>query len=144
MPALDRYDGPMWRTLRAQLDRNPVAARAVAANELQIWVLSALYGFVPASVPLHDYDLKMTPNRLAKMSQSCAFDFQCIPGKVDDADAVLFAGGELYRDAMWKASGNRLNTIMKISETDGPGIGHHRAQLGAWLSKQYPAEAMAT
>lgn len=52
-------------------------------------------------------------------------------------EAVMFAGGEMYRDAMWKASGANFWNLMKISETNGSGIGEHRAQLGAWFAEQF-------
>lgn len=139
LKTIDRYDGPMWRTLRAQLARNPVAAAAVASGELLIWALSARFGFVNAiRTPMPNYEKKMTVEILAKMARDCSYDFQRIAGFVDDAEAVLFAGGEMYRNAMWRASGGRLSQIMKIDETDGAGIGEHRAQLGAWLSQHFP------
>ncbi len=145
IPAINRYDGPMWRTLRAQLQRNPEVAAATKSGELLIWVVSARYGFFDAiNTRIHDYDQKMTPRRMATMLSCPSYDLQRIRSFVDEADAVLFAGGELYRNAMWKASGGRLTTIMKIDETDGAGIGQHRAQLGAWLLAQFPApEALA-
>lgn len=140
IPAIDRYDGPMWRTLRAQLQRTPEAKAAALSGELLIWVVSARYGFFDAvATPIRDYDQKMTPGRMAKMLACPSYDLQRIRSFVDDADVVLFAGGELYRSAMWKASGARLTTIMKIDETDGAGIGEHRAQLAAWIATQYGA-----
>lgn len=140
MPAIDRYDGPMWRTLRAQLQRTPEAKAATLSGELLIWVVSARYGFFDAvATPIRDYDQKMTPGRMAKMLACPSYDLQRIRSFVDDADAVLFAGGELYRNAMWKASGGRLSSIMKIDETDGGGIGEHRAQLAAWIASHYGA-----
>ncbi|MEO7469796.1 MAG: hypothetical protein ABIV36_22535 [Sphingobium limneticum] len=139
MKTIDRYDGPMWRTLRAQLARNPVASAAVTSGDLLIWALSARYGFLDAIyTPMPNYEKKMTLEILAKMARDPSYDFQRIHSFVDDADAVLFAGGEMYRDAMWRASGGRLSQIVKIDETDGSGIGEHRAQLGAWLSQHFP------
>jgi hypothetical protein len=139
LKTIDRYDGPMWRTLRAQLERNAEAALAVKSGDLLIWALSARYGFVDAiHTPMPNYEKKMTVEILAKMARDPSYDFQRIYSFVDSADAVLFAGGEMYRDAMWRASGGRLSQIMKIDETDGAGIGEHRAQLGAWLSTHFP------
>lgn len=141
--ALERYDGPMWRTLRAQLARSPIMSAAYAGGELRIWVLSAKYGFIDATTQVPDYDRKMTAPILAKMARDPSYDFQRIPHMVSDAEAALFAGGELYRSAMWKASGANLWNIMKIAETDGAGIGLQRAQLSAWLGAQYPSERLA-
>ena len=147
MPALDRYDGPMWRTLRALLARYPAAAQAYdggrADAELQIWVLSGLFGFIPAKCEVPNYEQRLTERAFAKMVQNPTCDFQRIPHFVADAEAVLFAGSEFYRDAMWKAAGGKLEHLMKISETDGRGIGEHRAQLGQWIADHYGAAHVA-
>src|SRR5690606_35781029 len=106
-------------------------------------VLSALYGFVPIYVETPDYDKRMTPEILEKMQRDPSYDLQRIPHFVDRAEAVLFAGGELYRNAMWKASGGSLWNLAKVSETDGRGIGEHRAQLGAWVADHFGAPELA-
>jgi hypothetical protein len=142
MPAIDRYDGPMWRTLRARLNDLPEARQALASGALRIMAMSARYGFIPADVAIPDYDIRMTPARAAKMARDPSCDFQLIADLVKSAEAVLFAGGEVYRDAMWTASGASLWSLMKITETDGGGIGVHRAQLGDWLDQHFgPASA---
>lgn len=54
LPALDRYDGPMFRVLRRFLRVNP--------NEgmlLDIFILSALYGLIPADYMVENYDSAM-------------------------------------------------------------------------------------
>lgn len=137
LTALERYDGPMWRTLRAQLRRYPNAVAARASGEFDIWVLSGRYGFVPALIEMPNYEQRLTAEVLAKMARDPSYDFQRIAGMVEDANAVMFAGGEMYRDAMWRAAGGSLWHLMKISETDGGGIGEHRAQLGAWFAEQF-------
>lgn len=58
MPALARYDGPLWRTLRAA---DPGGRLARAA------FLSARYGFREASTPIADYDARLTPDLAARM-----------------------------------------------------------------------------
>lgn len=144
IPAIDRYDGPMWKTLRAQLARLPDAAEAYRSGDLVILVLSALYGLVPASTPMPDYDLRMTPDLAKKMASDPSYDFQMLPHLVDGAEHVLFAAGSAYRDVMWRGSGANLWHLMKITETDGGGIGEHRAQLGAWMQSRFaPSLALA-
>lgn len=138
LTAIERYNGPMWQTLRALLDRHPAAANALKQGELLIWVLSGRYGFVPHDIEMPNYDQRISPDLLAKMAQDCTCDFQRIPGFVEDADATLFAGGEMYRSAMWKAMGCDPVNAPKVTETDGRGIGEHRAQLGAWFAEHYP------
>jgi hypothetical protein len=53
MPAYLRYDGPLWRTLRAA---DPDSTHAKVA------VLSARYGFCDAATPIADYDARLTPD----------------------------------------------------------------------------------
>ncbi len=51
IPAIERYDGPLWRTLRAA---NPVGRLARAS------ILSARLGFREASTPIADDDARLT------------------------------------------------------------------------------------
>ncbi|MCJ2030549.1 hypothetical protein MKK50_14225, partial [Methylobacterium sp. J-043] len=52
IPALARYDGPLWRTLRAG---DPAIRRARVA------FLSAHYGFRAAASPIASHDGRLTP-----------------------------------------------------------------------------------
>lgn len=137
LAAMDRYDGPMWKTLRAALRRFPKALHAWQTGELEIRVLSALYGFVSAKVPIPDYDTRMTQKRLDDMRRDPSYDFQQIPLWVGDAENTLFAGGELYRSAMRRASGPIGEGV---SETDAPGIGFQREQLRKWIEALYSGD----
>lgn len=144
MRAIDRYDGPMWQTLRARLSENAAATKALASGELRIYALSARYGFIDATAEIPDYNERLSPELAAKMARDPSYDFQIVRHMVADASVVLFAGGATYRDAMWKASGENLLNIMKISETDGAGIGLHRSQIGEWFAANFPAEKGAS
>lgn len=115
-PALSRYDGPMWRTLR-------VALRDVLELP-QVWFLSARYGFQLATLLIPNYELRSTGS--FPSGNEDGFERSVL-----SADAVLFAGGALYRDAMARAVGD----LDYITETDGPGIGYQRAQLAAWIAE---------
>ncbi|ABQ68576.1 hypothetical protein Swit_2217 [Rhizorhabdus wittichii RW1] len=140
LPAIQRYDGPMWRTLRARLAELPAARQAYASGDLRIMMLSALCGFKPVDRAIPDYDHRMTRDLAARLADDPSCDFQSIPPIVREAEAVLFAGGDIYRDAMWEASGGSLWNLMKITETDAGGIGHHRAQLSAWLTEHFGSD----
>lgn len=54
MPAIERYNGPLWQTFKA--------ARAEAAP-IACAFLSALYGFGGEDRPIQDYNERMTPER---------------------------------------------------------------------------------
>lgn len=58
MPARDRYDGPLWKTLRAA---DPAGQKATTA------FLSARYGFGSADTPIQDYNLRLTADLAARM-----------------------------------------------------------------------------
>lgn len=58
MPARDRYDGPLWRTLRHV---DPYQKKAAVA------FVSARYGFRQATPSIERYDSRMTPEIAARM-----------------------------------------------------------------------------
>jgi hypothetical protein len=58
IPARDRYDGPLWRTLRAT---DPRGRRA------RVGFLSARYGFRDAQTPIEDYDARLSEDLAARM-----------------------------------------------------------------------------
>lgn len=139
MPAIDRYDGPLWRTLRARLAELPDAEAAVTAGTLRILLLSAEHGFIAATDEIADYENRMTVDRSAEIIRRYRDADNIALPLIDAAENILFVGGALYRDTMWRASGAGLWHIMKIDETEG-GIGQHRADLSHWLRQHYGAK----
>jgi len=137
LPAIDRYDGPMWRTLRARLAELPRARKALASGKLAIVVLSAQFGFIPADLAIPNYERVMTKARADELCSSAMGDPTYLRTRFEEAGAVMFAGGELYRSAMWRASRASAAERVKVTETDGGGIGIHRAELGAWLEEHF-------
>lgn len=51
IPAIERYDGPLWQVLRSFLREQPLFA-----TDIDIYVLSAAFGLIPASQPIVWYD----------------------------------------------------------------------------------------
>lgn len=58
MPAIERYDGPLWQTVRSL----PID-RAVT----KIAVLSAHYGFIDSRSPIQNYDRRLTHDLADRM-----------------------------------------------------------------------------
>jgi len=58
LPAIERYDGPPFRVLRKFLRE-----RLREAQSLDIFILSAEFGLIPAGHPIPYYDHRMTPGR---------------------------------------------------------------------------------
>src|SRR5215475_9884935 len=58
LPALERYDGPVFRMLRKFL-------RSCSAREShpEVYILSVRFGLIPAHQPISYYDCRMTPQQ---------------------------------------------------------------------------------
>lgn len=120
LPAIDRYDGPMYRVLRKALrERDGLTER------LKICVISANYGLVAADTPIPAYDWRMSWSQAlvirpkVKAQAMAMLNGQRMPG--------LVMCGDRYHAALpteiWHAGLNR---------TFGA-IGCQLAQLKAWL-----------
>ncbi len=125
IPAIDLYDGPMWRTLRACLATLPRAGDGIADGSLVIKVLSARHGVIGHNVEIGYYDERMTEARAARMARTPSYDLQQLASVVSGSASVLLAGGSVYRRAMASAIGDAA----RYEETDGAGIGYQRQQL---------------
>lgn len=158
MPARERYDGPVWRTLRAA---DPDGSRAVAA------FLSARYGFRAADTPIEHYDARLTPDLAARMiaggmttrwprppSQRRPDSYGVHPGAEIASLArygrepftdVALVGGALYLDVMraFVAGFGTLGcvtTAARVLEINGA-IGAMRRELRRWLDEADGAPA---
>lgn len=152
MPAIDRYDGPIWRSLRARLAELPAAAAALEVGDLVVIVLSAEHGFIPAQLPIAPYDRRLDRQRAAWLSSNAMDAFArgraLVRREAYHAAEILVVGGELYRDCVARTIatqeigapdlGHCRELDAKTTWTRG-GIGQHRAQLGAWLQARFAA-----
>lgn len=154
----DRYDGPLWRTLRAV---DPEARLA------QVAFLSAQDGFCDARWPVDVYDRRMTPEiaeqmiaggigalwpRMKPGTAGGATAASHIVGMTDwgknPIDEVCIVGGHLYLDVMrsfvsaFRDRGHVAKSAPVI-EINGQ-IGYMRRDLRAWLLGDYRGEGAAT
>lgn len=152
MPARERYDGPLWRTLRAA---DPDGSRAVAA------FLSARYGFRAADTSVEEYDARLTPDLAARMvaggmttrwprplSRRGPDSYGVHPGAEIASLArygqepftdVALVGGALYLDVMraFVADFGTLGCVTPVArvvEINGA-IGTMRRDLRRWLDE---------
>lgn len=137
LPARKRYDGPLWRTLRAA---DPTGARATTL------FFSAQYGLRSAAAPIPLYDARLTPHMaraiIAAANEPVKIDLGGeIAALVKTAGApfgdVAIVGGRLYLPVMRvHANHLRQNGVIdasaRIIVINGP-IGRMRADLRAWL-----------
>lgn len=129
MRAVDRYDGPLWQSLRKRLDELPHVRRAVDAGELEIVAISAEHGFIDHRHHIHDYEHRLTEERAHIIGLSVAG--RELGARIAvDRPRVLVIGGELYRHA----AGMILTGLEELATFNrARGIGEHRRQMGAWL-----------
>jgi hypothetical protein len=147
MPAIERYDGPLWRDLRAH-DREGKYA--------QVAFLSAAHGFQPANAAIPDYDAKLTkeaaedmillgigerwprPNGKQRGGTSAAGEIGWFTrGESRPIEDVALVGGHLYVAVMqawleeFMAAGHVLPTARVTVINDS--IGLMRRQMRNWL-----------
>ena len=125
MPALERYDGPLWHVLRTYLRDE----HGLWATGLDIYGLSAEFGLIPASRPIPLYNRTMSPERAAELHRQVLSQFQ-----------DLMAMG--YRDICLGLSHRYFAALVgweqyvpkeaRVTITDG-GVGAKLGQLRAWL-----------
>lgn len=153
MPAIQRYDGPLWQTLRV-VDPDCVKAKVA--------FLSARLGFRAADAPIELYDARMTGEIAAAMKAGGLgtrwprpkTQRRVMPsgehpgmhigslsenGRNPFVDVAL-VGGHLYLDVMRHFLGlfrerGHVTADACITEINGP-IGQMRRELRMWLEKQ--------
>lgn len=130
IPAIDRYQGPTWRTLRANMRGLP----------LEVIALSAEHGFIPATAPIAWYDRRLDKVR----SQNILLDGSTpwVRDRVTRCTGRVFLmGGELYRETMIAAIGPALverrrkagRMFWPLAPGRQPGIGEQMQQLARFL-----------
>jgi hypothetical protein len=157
MPAIDRYDGPLWQTLRMA---DPLRTKAKSA------FLSAHYGFRDTRDSMKPYDARMTPEIAARMKAG-GLSLRWPPQKsqrlvMPEGDHagmhintmsenrrrpfvdVALVGGQLYLDVMRHFVGlfreaGHITPDARIVEINGP-IGQMRRDLRLWLNGQHAEE----
>jgi hypothetical protein len=151
IPALARYDGPLWRTLRAA---DPEGRTAKVA------FLSAHYGFRDAAAPIADYDARLTQDLAERMiaggvttrwprppSPRRPDTYGIHPGAeiagltrhgADPVEEIALVGGRLYVEVMHAlvrgfVEMGCVRRDARVSVINGP-IGRMRQDLRTWLA----------
>ena len=129
LPAIDRYNGPLFFVLRRFLRECPCQAKL-----LDVYILSAKYGLIPADFPTALYDRKMTPARAVELYSQVNIAFSDI--LCDNYTSICFALGKTYL----KVFEGTQDLVLIHTESIfayGP-IGKKQAQLKKWLWEEYP------
>ena len=67
LEAYERYTGPMWKEARATVPEGTKLPAALKDAGVDMYILSAKHGLIPADELIEDYDVKMTPERLEEI-----------------------------------------------------------------------------
>jgi hypothetical protein len=124
LPAIERYDGPAFRVLRRFLREN-----SEDTGQLDIFVLSAMYGLIPAEYPIVEYDQMMTRQRAAELHDETLTTFAKLicTGYTD----LCLAMSKRYLRALQGWS-SLISPAISVTITDGP-QGVKLRQLKHWL-----------
>lgn len=129
LPAIARYNGPLFYVLRRFLRECPHQARL-----LDVHILSAAYGLIPSDFPMPWYDRKMDISRAVELQPQVKTKFSDIVR--DNYVSICFAMGRTYLIAFE----NALKLVSSGTELDFThgGIGEQQAQLKKWLRRKNP------
>jgi hypothetical protein len=150
IPARDRYDGPLWRTLRATDPHGRMA---------RVGFISARFGFRDAQTPIEDYDAHLSEDLAARMMAGGMMTRRPRPPSPRRPDNygmhpgaeiasltrygsepmvdVALAGGHVYLRVMHAMLDGFIgmgcvSADARIIEINGP-IGRMRQELRVWL-----------
>lgn len=126
LPALERYNGPSFRVLRRWLRDHPDAAA-----RLDVAVLSAEFGLIPAIQPIPNYDRRMTAERALTLHGQVHTVLQQLLALHTYAGIYLSAS-KRYRQAL-NDPRSIFGTIPVQTAPEGAGIGGQLAALKQWL-----------
>ena len=124
LPAIERYNGPLFFVLRRFLRECPKKAK-----QLDIYILSAAYGLIPAHFQTEFYDKKMNLARVVELQPQIKTTFLDILRK--HYNSICFVLGRTYQKAFEDLE-DLIPRLTEIIMVYGP-IGKKQTQLKGWL-----------
>ena len=124
LPAIERYDGPLFKVLRRYLRESSHQAR-----DLDVFILSAAYGLIPGDSPTPLYDRKITADRANELRPQVTAVLSDL--MQTDYVEILFVLGKTYLKAF-----ENLQEVVPAQiahNVAGGPIGKKQAQLKNWL-----------
>ena len=118
LPAVSRYDGPAFRTLRRHRE---------AAGDLRVWVLSAAHGLIPEDREIPDYDRQMDAKRAAELRDDTEAKLSGIAAENAFSSALI-----CMADSYASAFPARFPNGAKMERANGR-IGGKISHLKTWL-----------
>ena len=124
IPALDRYDGSLWRVLRSYLHEQPIVAA-----DLHVYGFSAEFGLIPGDQRIPHYDRTMDSEQADALRPHVRETFATLMGQ--GYAQICLGVSDRYLRAMegWETL---VPADVDVRVTDGP-MGTKLGQLRAWL-----------
>ena len=127
LPAIERYNGPLFFVLRRFLRECPLQAR-----QLDVYILSAAYGLIPGDFPTVWYDQKINVARIAELQSQVHTTFSDI--QRDNYASICFVLGRTYLKA-FEGTQNLVPIHAEPIVIYGP-MGKKQTQLKKWLWRE--------
>ena len=124
LPAIERYNGPLFFVLRRFLRECPRQAR-----QLDVYILSAVYGLIPEGFPTAWYDQKINASRVAELQSQVNTTFSDL--QRDNYASVCFALGRSYL-TVFEGVQNLVPAHTESIIVHGT-MGKRQIQLKKWL-----------
>lgn len=124
IPAIERYDGPLWQVLRAYLRE-----QGLWGADLEIYGLSAEFGLIPAQQAIPMYERKLDPERAEELRPRVLATFQTLMER--QYDQLCLGVSQRYLAALvgWETL---VPPETAVTLTDGTAA-IKLGQLRAWL-----------
>ena len=124
LPAIERYNGPLFFVLRRFLRECPRQARL-----LDVYILSAAYGLIPMNFLTTLYERKMDVSRTIELQPQITTVFSGI--RLDNYVSIYFVLGKTYLKAFEDLQ-ERVPAATGSIVAYGP-MGKKQTQLKKWL-----------
>ena len=124
LPAIERYNGPLFFVLRRFLRECPHQARF-----LDVHILSAAHGLIPGDFPTAWYDRKMNTLRAVELQSQVNTTFLDLPS--DNYASICFVLGKTYLKA-FEGLQDLVSTHTESIVAHGP-MGIKQIHLKKWL-----------
>ncbi len=126
LPAIDRYDGPVFRVLRKYL-------REKAGDAPSVLILSAKYGLIAADRLIPDYDCRLSKTEAEKL-QPQVLETARQTLRSHNIQAVGICAGKDYRAAL-VGLGDLVPDGVRVDLIEG-GQGPRLTALRRWLRRE--------
>ncbi len=130
LPALERYDGPAYRVVNKFMRTHPSEAQM-----LDVHILSAKFGLIPASESIPYYDCRMTQQRIKELQESTLDTLEQITVSKRYDDVFINLGKDYLQvlNGYQSLIPDDLNVIVSTGT-----IGGKLSELHNWLHERTP------